>query len=146
MTLEQAKGLVAACVGQMNASYKKTVFDEWAIVSFSDRKGRLLSYSGPRKQDFLTNFSRDVGSLRAGLFGKNQYPGEFEFTRQNVGTGFESFMALGEGMYLILNNTVQSMDEIARDPRWLAAQVPFAEFSEVIRQNPVEATAQARAD
>ena len=137
MTLEQAKNLVGESLARMNQLYRDTVFDEWAIVRFREGKGLLLSYSGPRKQDFQENFLRDAGSLRAGLFGKNHPPGEFEFTRQSVGTGFESFLALGDGTYLILNNTVRSMDEIARNPLWISAQVPFAELSEAVREDPL---------
>ena len=39
-------------------------------------------------------------------------------------------MALGDETYLICNNTRSSMDEITKNPRWLSAQVPFADLSE----------------
>jgi hypothetical protein len=42
----------------------------------------------------------------------------------------KAFMALGDDVYLICNNTRSSMAEIARNPRWLSAQVPFADLSE----------------
>ncbi len=50
-------------------------------------------------------------------------------------------MALGNEAYLICNNTSSSMDEIAKNPRWLSAQVPFADLSEKIcaRQMSLEA-------
>ena len=80
---------------------------------------------------------RDLGSLRAGLKGGEYGPGDFEFARHGTGTGFESFMVLGQGLYLICNNTSESMDSIAKNPRWLGAQVPFAEFADHIRANPL---------
>ncbi len=46
-------------------------------------------------------------------------------------------MVLGAAVYLICNNTRDSMDNIAKDPRWLKAQVPFAEFGDKLRNNPV---------
>jgi hypothetical protein len=55
-----------------------------------------------------------------------------------VGSAFESFMVVGQGMYLICNNTVQSMDAIAKDPLWLGAQVPFVELSDKFRADPLE--------
>jgi len=55
-----------------------------------------------------------------------------------VGTGFESFLVLGKGIFLICNNTFQSMDGITQDPLWLGAQVPFVELSDKIRGDPVE--------
>jgi hypothetical protein len=63
--------------------------------------------------------------------------GDFEFARHGVGPAFEAFMVLGRGVYLICNNTVQSMDSITKDPLWLAAQVPFVELSEKVRGNPL---------
>jgi hypothetical protein len=48
-------------------------------------------------------------------------------------------MVLGEGVFLICNNTVQSMDAITKDPLWIGAQVPFVELSDKFRANPVVA-------
>ncbi len=135
MTLDQATKLIQTCAEQMNARYKKVVFDEWAIISLSDRKGRLLAYIGPRKQGFQKNFLEDAGALRAGLLLQQTNVGDFEFARHGVGTGFEAYMVLGEGIFLICNNTVQSMDGITQDPRWLEAQVPFVELSDKVRED-----------
>lgn len=137
MTLEQATKLIKSCTEQMNARYGRVVFDEWAVVSFAENKARIVAYVGPRREEFQKNFSNDAGSLRAGLAAAGHEPGDFEFARHAVGTGFESFMVLGPGMYLIWNNTVQSMDGIAKDPHWLGAQVPFAELSEKVQADPV---------
>ncbi len=137
MTFDQVNKQIKACAQQMDARYGKVVFDEWAIVSLADQKGRLLSYIGPRKDGFQKNFLNDAGSLRAGLLTKQYDPGDFEFSRHEVGPGFESFMVLGKGMYLICNNTVQSMDAITKDPLWLGAQVPFVELSDKLRSDPV---------
>ena len=121
----------------MDARYQKTVFDEWAIISLADHKGHLLAYIGPRKEGFQKNFLADAGPLRAGLLKEDQNVGDFEFSRHGVGLAFESFMVLGKGIYLICNNTVQSMDAITKDPLWLGAQVPFVELSDKFREDPV---------
>ena len=136
MTLEEISKAIKQCAEQMNARYKKIVFDEWAVVSLAQKKGRILNYLGPRNDDFLKNFVRDLGSLRAGLRGGEYGPGDFEFARHGTGTGFESFMVLGQSLYLICNNTSESMDAIAKNPRWLAAQVPFVELADRVRANP----------
>jgi hypothetical protein len=135
MNLEQAIEHTRTCAQQMDERYKKVVFDEWAIVSLAGHKRRMLAYTGPRKEDFQKNFFVDAGSLRTGLLIQGHHPGDFDFSRHGVGTGFEAFMALGNGMYLICNNTVQSMDGITRDPRWFAAQVPFVELSDRFRED-----------
>ena len=138
MTLDQATKLIELCAGQMDARYKKVVFDEWAIVSLADGKGHLLAYIGPRKEGFQKHFLTDVGTLRKGLLNAEYSVGDFEFERHGVGPAFESFMVVGKGIYLICNNTVQSMDAISKDPLWLGAQVPFVDLSEKFRADPLE--------
>ena len=137
MTLEQATKLIKSCAEQMNARYKKIVFDEWAVISLAARKGRVLAYIGPRREGFQKNFYRDVGTLREGLANGEFNVGDFDFARHGVGPAFESFMVVGQGTYLICNNTVQSMDAITQEPLWLGAQVPFVELSDKFRADPL---------
>jgi hypothetical protein len=140
MTLDEVKFLIKTCAGQMDAHYGKAVFDEWAVISLAENKARVLAYVGPRNDDFLKNFANDLGSLRAELLGANYGTGDFAFARHAAGTQFEAFMVLGIAIYLICNNTRESMDTIARDPKWLNAQVPFAEFGDKMRANPLVIT------
>ena len=133
MNLEQANQRIQKCADRMNSAYKKVVFDEWAVVSFMERKGRLVSYTGPRREDFQKNFANDIKELRVELLDNTHGVGDFEFARHGVGTGVEAFMILGLGIYLICNHTGKSMDDITKDPLWLAAQVPFVEMSDQFR-------------
>lgn len=135
--LEETLRLVRDCASQMNERYGQTVFDEWAIVSLRHHLARVIAYIGPRNDDFLRTFVNDLAPLRAGLLDMKYGPGDFEFARHGVGTAFESFMVLGEGLYLVCNNTTSSMNEIAKNPRWLNAQVPFAELSDKVRSSPL---------
>jgi len=137
MTLEEAKNFIRICANQMNSHYGRTVFDEWAIVSLAENKARVLVYYGPRNDDFLKNFVKDLGVLRSELVGGRYGVGDFEFSRHGAGTGFESFMVMGPGAYLICNNTNASMESITKNPRWLGAQVPFVELSDMVRENPL---------
>ncbi len=137
MTLNQARKIVNLCAEQMRSRYQKAVFDEWAIVAIGGSGGTILDYTGPRKADFRENFLEDAGTLRASLLHSKHTIGDFEFSRNGVGSAFESFMVLGDGVYLICNNTVQSMDTISQNPRWLGAQVPFVELSDRVRSDPV---------
>jgi hypothetical protein len=137
MTLDEAGRLIRACANEMNERYGKVVFDEWAIVSLIRHKAKILTYTGPRNDDFLKHFADDLGALRAELLNSKYSVGDFEFARHGVGTGFEAFVVLGEGIYLICNNTQASMNDIAKDPRWLNAQVPFVELSDKVRVNPL---------
>ncbi len=137
MTLVEADSLIRNCSEQMSARYGKVVFDEWAVISLIHHKARILSYTGPRNDVFLKNFANDLGALRAELLDPKYTVGDFEFARHGLGTGFEAFMVLGQGIYLICNNTAESMNSISKDPRWLGAQVPFVELSDKVRSNPV---------
>lgn len=137
MTLEELTKTVKHCAEQMNSRYKKVVFDEWAIVSLAQKKSRILSYIGPRNDEFLKNFANDLGALRAELLNPGRGAGDFEFARHGVGTLIEAFMVLGDGLYLICNNTDNTMDGITRDPRWIDAQVPFVELSDKVRSDPL---------
>jgi hypothetical protein len=137
MTLDEVISHIKSCAKEMDARYGRPVFDEWAVISLLENKARVLAYIGPRNDDFLANFAKDLGTLRAGLLHERYGAGDFEFARHGTGTGFEVFMALGAGLYLICNNTSETMDAIAKNPRWITAQVPFAELSEKVRPNPL---------
>ena len=123
----------------MNARYGKTVFDEWAIVSLERGNERIVNYEGPRKEDFQKNFVNDLGALRAEMLTTKHQPGHFDFARHGVGTCFEAFICAGKELYLICNNTQTSMNEIAKDARWLNAQKAFAELTETFRAQPLAA-------
>jgi len=131
---------VRACAAAMNAQYGQPVFDEWVVVSLLHNQARVLGYVGPRNDEFMKGFADDLGALRSALFNGQYQVGDFEFARQATGTKFEAFLTLGEGLYLICNNTQRTMDEIAKNPKWLSAQVPFAELSDKVRANPMTHT------
>jgi hypothetical protein len=137
MTLDEVKNLIKVCAGQMDAAYGKTVFDEWAVISLAENKARVLGYVGPRNDAFLKNFTSDLGSLREELLGMDYGVGDFAFARHGTGTHFEAFIVLGIAIYLICNNTSESMDTIAKNPKWLNAQVPFAELGDKLRISPL---------
>lgn len=137
MNLDETMRAVRACADEMNANYGKTVFDEWVVVSLLQQQARILGYVGPRSDAFLRNFADDLGSLRTALLNGRYQVGDFEFERHATGTKFEAFMSLGKGLYLICNNTQSSMDDIAKNPKWLAAQVPFAALSEKVITSPL---------
>jgi len=137
MTLDEMAGQIKSCAEQMDSRYGGVVFDEWVLVSLAENKARVLFYTGSRNDEFLKNFVKDLGALRTELLGGRHGAGDFEFSRHGVGTVIEVFLAVGQGLYLICNNTRESMDSIAKNPRWLGAQVPFAELAEKVRANPL---------
>lgn len=137
MTLDELAAKIKNCALQMNTRYGGTVFDEWAVVSLAENKARVLFYTGPRNDEFLKNFVQDIGALREELLGGTYGPGDFEFSRHGVGTRIEVFLVLGQGIYLMCNNTRESMDTITPKRNWLNAQIPFAELADKVRANPL---------
>lgn len=137
MTLEEIREKIKGCSEKMNAAYGSVVFDEWVVVSLEQNRARILHYTGPRNDEFLKNFVADLGPLRTALLDTKYGEGDFEFARHGAGTRIEAFLVLGPGIYLICNHTCESMDTIAKNPRWLAAQVPFAALAEAVRANPL---------
>ena len=137
MTLDEANKLIRSCAERMNELYGKVVFDEWAMVSLLQHRARILAYDGLRKEDFQKNFASDVKDLRAELLSNRHHLGDFEFARHGFGTKLEAFVVVGDGLYLICNNTAQSMSGITKDPLWLSAQVPFVEMSDRFRSDPL---------
>ncbi|HEX7652798.1 MAG TPA: hypothetical protein VF607_04795 [Verrucomicrobiae bacterium] len=136
--MEELGKLVRQSSDQMNSRYGYTVFDEWAVVSLVENRAKVLAYTGPRNDDFLKNFARDLGSLRSSLMSGQFGPGDFEFARHSTGTLYEAFLVLGVGLYLICNNTHESIEGISKNPRWLNAQVPFVELADRVRTSPLQ--------
>ena len=137
MTLDELSAKIKACAHHMNDRYGGMVFDEWAVVSLAANKARVLFYTGPRNDEFLSNFVHDLGPLRVALHDTRYGVGDFEFSRHGAGTRIEAFLVLGNGLYLICNNTANSMDGITKDDRWIDAQVPFVELSDKVRTDPL---------
>ena len=137
MKLSDALEQIQISVRQMGTSYGGVLFDEWAIVSLKAGGERMVSYAGPRREDFQKNLTVDLGTLRAELLTARHDPGYYNFARDAAGTGVEAFVCIGEDLYLICNNTQRSMDEITRNPRWLEAQKAFAALTERFSRDAV---------
>jgi hypothetical protein len=137
MKLDQAVGAIKACAEKMNAMYGRVIFNEWVLLSFGDGGAKMVAYSGPRKEHFQSNFAADVEELRPRLLTHQFTPGDFEFAWHGAGTGFEAFIAAGQRIYLLWNNTGNSMENLSKDPRWLSAQVPFLNLTEAFRADPL---------
>jgi hypothetical protein len=63
--------------------------------------------------------------------------GDFAFSHEGHGTGFDAHMSIGSDLYLLLNNTLKSTGDITSNPKWTAAQIHFAELLEAFIADPV---------
>lgn len=121
----------------MNSRYGKVVFDEWAVVSFDAGREKVLAYAGPRREHFKQNFTTDLKTVRNALFAKPHAVGDFDFSHQGTGTGFDAFIVLGERIFLLWNSTNESTTYITKNPNWLIAQNVFAELTDKFRSDPL---------
>lgn len=137
MTLTEAIETITEQLARMDELYNKPVFDEWALVSVFDRKAKILHYRGPRRDELLANFANDIRHFTAEMVAGDLHLGHFDFSRDAEGQAFDAYMVVGEGCYLVCNNTQDSMAGITRNARWLQAQVPFAELSDCFGSNPL---------
>src|SRR5262245_18751734 len=122
MDLETARQNIQVTVERMRASYRKPVFDEWAILSVPARTGGIVAYQGPRPDVFRRNLPDDAEPLRAITEGKQFVEGDIEFVPDAADTHYDVFMKIGPTSYLVLNHTVKTMTEIRADTKWLSAQ------------------------
>ncbi len=139
MTLEQADALIKESIDKMNAIYRQPVFDEWAIVTQTDKQGLVLAYNGPRVENVQRGFFDDLKHILSDMESDKNEPGLFAFSREADGTNFDAFIVLGNGIFLICNNTTNTMEDITDNSLWLQAQVPFVNLSNKFLLNPVEA-------
>jgi hypothetical protein len=137
MTLEKTVDVVRTHLARMQEIYQKPVFDEWAVVAMLGSKGRALCYEGQRREEFHRQFNEDARAFASDLLRQTHNLGDFEFSRHGTGTRFDAYVVVGDGLFLICNNTQQSMAKITQDPLWLSAQVPFVELSELFRSDPL---------
>lgn len=122
---------------RMDAFYGRTLFDEWAVLSIEGPKVSVMSYEGPRADTFADQVRKDLLKLRNDTEGDRRDSGAFGFTRSGEGLAIDAYIVLGPGLYLICNNTTESVADLALDPHWRHAQVPFADLAEVFRHHPL---------
>lgn len=121
----------------MAATCGETVFDEWALVSSAPEGIRLVKYAGDRPDDFAGSFTEDFAPLKSEFATQQPQIGDFAFSHEGAGTGFDAFVCAGSGLFLLFNNTEKSTTEIAHSEGWKSSQVAFVELYERFMQDPL---------
>jgi hypothetical protein len=121
----------------LESTLGEPAFDEWALVEKNTEGWKLMEYGGNRKSEFLAEFNTDMAALRNTLDPSNGQVGDFAFSHEGHGTGFDAHMSVGENIYLLLNNTKKNTSAITSNPKWTSAQIHFAELLEVFIADPV---------
>lgn len=137
MKLPTARFVIARTMERMAGLYGQPVFDEWALLVPGAGMGGVPAYEGPRADEFRAQLPKDAQPILARLAGQKLALGGFEFAAQGEGTHLDAIMQVGEGAFLVCNNTRKSMADIRADARWLKAQTAFVELSELFRVDPL---------
>ncbi len=115
----------------------EAVFDEWALVEKTLNGWKLIEYGGDRKDEFLAEFNNDIAALRGTLDPENTMTGDFAFSHEGYGSGFDAHICAGENLFVLFNNTDKSTGEITSNPRWTSAQVHFSNLVEAFIADPL---------
>lgn len=137
MKLPTARFVIARSMERMADLYARPVFNEWALLAPGRGQGGILAYEGPRADEFRAQLPKDAQPILSRLAGQKLAQGGFEFAAQGEGTNLDAILQVGEGAFLVCNNTEKSMAEIRADARWLKAQTAFVELSELFRVDPL---------
>ncbi len=113
------------------------VFNEWALIEKEAVGWKLIEYGGNRKADFLAEFNDDMAALRNTLDPSKTHIGDFAFSHEGHGTGFDAHICAGEGIFVLFNNTTKSTGDITNNPKWTTAQIHFTELLEAFIADPI---------
>jgi len=137
MNTTAATDRIASALINMETVLGESAFNEWALVAKAPQGWKLMEYNGTRKENFLEEFNGDMAALKNTLDPSNTYIGDSAFSHEGHGSGFDAHMCVGDGLFLLFNNTTKSTSEITSNPKWTSAQVYFAELLEDFIADPV---------
>lgn len=141
MNLSKATLLITETAQKMDDMCKETVFDEFGIIAVDKGNHFLCWYHGVRRQNYIKMFKSETALLKRESRSRliNRYEiGDYEFVHDGTGSQAETFLVIGEHIYLLCTNTRKSMDEVSANPLWLGAQTAFVELSEKFVLDPVQ--------
>lgn len=128
--IETAMERLENCIGE-------PVFDEWALVEKNATGWKLVEYGGTRKEEFRAEFKTDMAALRETLDPATAQIGDFAFSHEGYGSGYDAHICAGNNLFILFNNTAKSTGEITSNPKWKTAQIHFTELLEAFLSDPL---------
>ncbi len=138
MDTATAKEKIETALNRLQTVFVEPVFDEWALAERSPSGWKILEYGGPRKEAFFAEFSSDIAALRETLDPTQTMIGDFAFSHEGYGSGFDAHICAGQNLFILFNNTGKSTGEITSNPKWTSAQVHFSNLVELFISDPVK--------
>jgi hypothetical protein len=112
------------------------VFNEWVLVEKTESGWKAYMYCGSRRDDFFEEFKSDIETLHEALDPDRSFPGDFAFSHEGFGSGFDAYICVGTRLFVLFNNTEKSTDDIVANPQWKSAQIHFSRLLEHFIQDP----------
>ncbi|MBN2162286.1 MAG: hypothetical protein JXR25_16050 [Pontiellaceae bacterium] len=137
MNQTAAANRIESALTNLHSAVGEPVFDEWALVEKNAAGWKLLEYAGNRKEAFKADFNSDIAALRGTLDPSATLIGDFAFSHEGYGSGFDAHICAGENLFILFNNTAKSTGEITSNPKWTSAQVHFSELVEAFIVDPI---------
>ena len=137
MNIAAAEDRIETALISMENMVQEPVFNEWALVAKEPAGWKLLSYGGTRKNNFLAEFNDDIAALRNTLDTTTAMVGDFAFSHEGYGSGFDAHICAGENIFVFFNNTAKSTGEITANPKWTSGQVHFSDLVEAFISDPI---------
>lgn len=122
----------------MEAIMGEPVFTEWALIVKSGGKWGLAAYEGPRKPTFTENFQADMKAMRDTLNLEQISVGDYSFSHEGHGSGFDAYMCVAENALLLFNHLDKNTTDIVQNPQWREAQIHFATLLEAFLASPLD--------
>ncbi|MBC8206710.1 MAG: hypothetical protein ISR85_01005 [Kiritimatiellales bacterium] len=129
---------INSALSLLEKSFGEPVFDEWALVERDAGNWKLIEYGGNRKEEFLAEFKTDMAALRGTLNPSQDQIGDFAFSHEGYGSGYDAHICAGNNLFVLFNNTAKSTGEITSNPKWKMAQIHFMELLEAFLADPIQ--------
>ena len=137
MNQAAAADRIESALLNMETALGEPAFNEWALIEKTPAGWKLIEYGGRRKEAFLAGFNDDLAALRGTLDPSGTSVGDFAFSHEGFGSGFDAHICAGENLFVLLNNTSKSTGEITDNPGWTGAQIFFTELLEAFIADPL---------
>jgi len=138
MNITTATKRINQSLSDLEQAIGEPVFDEWAMASKVSNGWKILHYHGTRLDEFKTEFNEDIAALHETLDIDNPLIGDFAFSHEGHGTGFDAHMCVGERIFILFNNTQKNTSEITSNPKWKQSQIHFATLLDIFISDAVE--------
>jgi hypothetical protein len=137
MNLDEARRQIQGSLVTVDDAFGRTVFDEWMVVALSGLERYVLHYSGPRYEHSPEDFPNDLRPLASELVSHDGRVGNVDFAQDGVGQKFDVLITIGIGLYIILNDTHGSCEELERQPNWAAVRDELVDLGQRFLHEPM---------